>query len=166
MIFKFNQFMDTDSMKVEYRFDKTEMTSTSVNISTDGTAGFLSNYEITEFIAKLIHYKLLTVRGYNYQGTPEVFKVSLTNSEKSIRKLKAFSDTKNLNQLKADKKALEEKLSSIKAGSLQGEIASLESAVETVKVIAGEDSEAYKTVKAQYEVALKKANKAIKQDKK
>jgi hypothetical protein len=150
--------MDNESIIVEYRFDKTPTVSTSASISTDGTAGFLSSYEINDFVAKLMHYKTLTVRGYNYKGTPKVFQVSLANSENSIRKLKAFSDIKSLNQIKTEQKALEAKLS-------QEEIESLKAALETVKVVAGENSEAYKAVKSQYEAAQKKSNMSLKRDK-
>ncbi len=134
------------------------MSYTTASISTDGTAGFLSNYEVPEFIAKLMHYSELTVRSYNFRGTPATFHVSLNNSSQAIKNLTVFSGAKSLAQLKKEKDELDE---IIKSNSDKGEVASLKTALETVKFVAGESSEAYKQVKAQYEAALKKANKKI-----
>ncbi|GAA5138585.1 hypothetical protein [Thalassotalea piscium] len=158
IIFKFSQFMDNDPIKIEYRFDKTEMSHTTVSISTDGTAGFLSKYEVPEFIAKLMHYKELTIRGYNYRGTPITFGITLNNSTSAIKNLTRYSNSKSLIQLNKEKKELANKIG-------VDEMTSLEHALETVKLVAGEESEAYKQVKAQYESALNKVKKTSHQDK-
>lgn len=141
----FNKFMNSrDGIKLDYRFDKETMQSTTLNPSTDGTAGFLDFTIKREFVAALMHYKKLTLRGYNYKGTPLTFVVSLKNSSKAIRKLPEFESAPTIDDLKKEKIA---QMNFVK----ETEIRELEYSLKIVEKDLGTESEPYKFLLNQIE---------------
>jgi hypothetical protein len=167
VIINFSEFMNTDdNIKLEYRFDKEPIKSMWLTVSTTGTSGFIKAPFIEKFIAEMMHYKTLVLRGYNFRGTPVTFKISLAGSKGNISEVAPFRKAKSMDtfieeEAQAVEAAKERNVEALRVASLtkeeamKEELKALRLVVQTVEKITGINSEAYKTVKAQYEAKVK-----------
>lgn len=151
VIIKFQRFMNNGPIKVEYRFDKRKMLSFKADNSTDGTSAFLPHSLINEFVGKLMDYKELRVRAYDYNGTSHSFKVSLKGAKPEIKKVPWFKNAKRWRHIRQERDAEKRK-------KQQSNLARIENALEVIKSSQGKESEAYKVMKAQYEIERNKMN--------
>lgn len=167
VIINFNQFMNSGSpIKLEYRFDKEQVKPMQLTVSTTGVSGFIREPFIDRFVAELMHYKMLVLRGYDYEGTPVTFKINLTGAKEQISKVAAFNKAKPLITFLKEDSFARELAKSARAEVLRianlspeeankEELEALRKALVSVEKVTGKNSDAYKLVKEQYEDKMK-----------
>jgi hypothetical protein len=145
VLIHFGKFMESkNDIKLDYRFDKEEIKTMNLSVSTKGTSGFLKKNDRNVFVAKLMHYDTVVLRGYNFRGTSLTFKIPLKNSKESIVKVSKFSSVKSFVEIQKDHELALNKV-------LKEELGQLKYALNAIEKTSGKNSEAYKIIKVEYE---------------
>ncbi len=89
VVINFKKFMNNDRFfRYFYRFDKEKAVERYLTVATDGTAGFVKDFEINNgFVNKLKTHKKLVIVGYDYRNVATTLTFDLTGATEQLNKL-------------------------------------------------------------------------------
>lgn len=124
------EYLGNQVHKMRYRIDKNDTINAEGRSSTEGTAVFLVDYYIHEFIPRLIDGSSLAFEVTDYKGTPHKTRFNLNGSSKALSPI-LDSCQKGMQKAEAAKNRADSKFTELQSRNLKSEVKYFENSVLT-----------------------------------